>query len=63
MHLERRGGGVEGWRREWHLLAGHQTAALKHAELISFVSAHLSPLRSTVSPLTAELQTQLGYLH
>lgn len=35
--MEKRGGG---W---WHLLSRDQTAALQHAESISFVCVHLSP--------------------
>lgn len=50
-------GGVE---EEWHLLSGDQTAALKHAELISFVSARGSACRCSL--LSAELHVQLRYV-
>lgn len=37
-------GWIDGGGWGWHLLSGDQTAALKHAELISIVAANLSYL-------------------
>ncbi len=46
-------GGVE---EEWHLLSGDQTAALKHAELISIVSVYICLLWFIVSLHTASVE-------